>query len=500
ARILLVGAGGIGCELLKNLVLSGFDRITVLDLDSIDVSNLNRQFLFRKEHVKQAKAVVARRSALQFNPAVTIDAVQADIFDRRYDLAFFRQFDLVLNALDNAAARSHVNLMCLAADRPLIESGTAGYMGQMSVHWRGHTPCYDCDVRTAQKTFPICTIRSTPTLPIHCIVWAKSFLLPQLFGIIDDAADDAALQTEATADNQDEVQRLRAETAAMHALRRDTDVPDFPDRVWRKIFVADVAALGALDSLWKDRAPPRVLDADALLADAAAPRDPASLAWNNQVWTPAEAVLAFRTSLRRLGARYAQGRAAAADFAIEFDKDDEDTLDFVAACAYLRSLVYGIPVQSRFKVKEDAGNIIPAIATTNAVVAGLIVLAAFRLLATPRDAVTRETTKGAFILHNNPARAIQSSRAIPPNPACVLCHSAYATLAMDAATTFRDVVAVCQRPRAQHGVGLRGTLEIEEAGRLLYDVDFDDALDKTLVEMNVAPGQMLAVTNVIDED
>ena len=58
ARILMVGAGGIGCELLKNLVLTGFGEIHIVDLDTIDLSNLNRQFLFRYEHIKKAKALV----------------------------------------------------------------------------------------------------------------------------------------------------------------------------------------------------------------------------------------------------------------------------------------------------------------------------------------------------------------------------------------------------------------------------------------------------------
>lgn len=58
ARILMVGAGGIGCELLKNLVLTGFGEIHIVDLDTIDLSNLNRQFLFRYEHIKKSKALV----------------------------------------------------------------------------------------------------------------------------------------------------------------------------------------------------------------------------------------------------------------------------------------------------------------------------------------------------------------------------------------------------------------------------------------------------------
>lgn len=54
----MVGAGGIGCELLKNLVLTGFGEVHIVDLDTIDLSNLNRQFLFRHEHIKKSKAEV----------------------------------------------------------------------------------------------------------------------------------------------------------------------------------------------------------------------------------------------------------------------------------------------------------------------------------------------------------------------------------------------------------------------------------------------------------
>lgn len=94
SNILIVGAGGIGCEVLKNCVLSGFPKISIvsieisfvnikliiqfnfwqLDLDTIEVSNLNRQFLFHKEHVGRSKAEVAKESALRFNPNTEIEA------------------------------------------------------------------------------------------------------------------------------------------------------------------------------------------------------------------------------------------------------------------------------------------------------------------------------------------------------------------------------------------------------------------------------------------
>ena len=67
----MVGAGGIGCELLKNLVLTGYGEVHIVDLDTIDLSNLNRQFLFRHEHIKKSKALVGAASFHVERPALT---------------------------------------------------------------------------------------------------------------------------------------------------------------------------------------------------------------------------------------------------------------------------------------------------------------------------------------------------------------------------------------------------------------------------------------------
>ncbi|WIA22764.1 hypothetical protein OEZ86_009721 [Tetradesmus obliquus] len=187
AKVLAVGAGGIGCELLKTLVLTGFENIEVIDLDTIETSNLNRQFLFRRSHVGQSKAQVAANIVKGFAPSANIKAYQANIMEPRFGLDFFSSFDLVLNGLDNMAARRHVNRLAMAAKVPLVESGTAGYVGQVSVHLKDVTECYECHPRGsgAPKSYPICTLRNTPDKPIHCIVWAKELLFPRLFGKVD---------------------------------------------------------------------------------------------------------------------------------------------------------------------------------------------------------------------------------------------------------------------------------------------------------------------------
>ena len=116
--ILLIGAGGIGCELLKNLALSGFTRVTVVDLDTIDVSNLNRQFLFRSRHVGMPKCVVACEVGRAMAPTnsnsssggVRYEPLHGNVCDTtQFNVSYISQFALVLNALDNVTARRRVN-------------------------------------------------------------------------------------------------------------------------------------------------------------------------------------------------------------------------------------------------------------------------------------------------------------------------------------------------------------------------------------------------------
>ncbi|KAI8929353.1 hypothetical protein BC831DRAFT_396439 [Entophlyctis helioformis] len=504
SRVLMVGAGGIGCELLKNLALSGFGHIEAVDLDTIDLSNLNRQFLFQTQHIKQSKAKVARESALRFNPSARITAHHASIFEDRFDLAWFRSFDLVLNALDNVAARRHVNLMCIAANVPLVESGTAGYHGQVSLHLRNHSACYDCSPKPIErKTYPVCTIRSTPSEPIHCIVWAKNYLYSSLFGNAEDDSD--AMTTDATSDNAQELQELKAESAALQQLRDNLGKDQYGQLVFEKVFDKDIRRLLAMDDLWKKTRKPDTLSYAQLQSAMSdfVPSDPSALSFDQSVWDLHHNVHVFLASMNELAKTLLEERKADANYQLSFDKDDEPSLNFVTAAANLRAACFHIGQKSRFEVKQMAGNIIPAIATTNAIVAGMMVMLAFKTLLGQSSAC-----KNTFIQYGGIRNHFLSSESLPaPNPSCSVCSVAYFALRINTANSkLSDVIdrvilgGEFGTGDKTDGLGLKGEITVQRDQALIYDVEFDDNRDSLLSQLSVKDRSRLTITNDVDHD
>ena len=266
SSVLVVGAGGIGCELLKSLALCRFRSIGVIDLDTIEVSNLNRQFLFRREHVGQAKATIACDSIRRLCPSIHIEPFHGDVItDSRFDISFYKQYDLVINALDNVQARQHVNRMCLLCSKPLIDSGSTGYNGQATLILKGRTQCYDCiEKPKQQRTYAVCTIRNTPSQPIHCIVWAK-FLYNQLFGDNDDPNNEDV--TPDTEDPENTNSEQESTTTNGHHHRVSTrdwiqqEMSQFdPNRIFNKLFFDDINYLTTMKNLWEKRRQPTPIE------------------------------------------------------------------------------------------------------------------------------------------------------------------------------------------------------------------------------------------------
>ncbi|CBF86880.1 hypothetical protein AN2450.2 [Aspergillus nidulans FGSC A4] len=487
SRVLLVGAGGIGCELLKNLLLTGFGEIHVIDLDTIDLSNLNRQFLFRHEHIKKPKAIVAKEVAQKFQPSARIEAYHANIKDSKFDVDWFATFNVVFNALDNLDARRHVNMMCLAADVPLIESGTTGFNGQVQVIKKNVTECYDCNSKEVPKSFPVCTIRSTPSQPIHCIVWAKSYLLPELFGTSE--TDTEEFDYSADADNVEEIENLQREARALKEIRQSMGSAEFAQKVFDKVFKEDINRLRGMEDMWTSRKAPEPLDFKELEGTLSTVEPEVSLK-DQRVWTVSENLAVFKDSLDRLSKRLKtlQSEESGSPAVLVFDKDDVDTLDFVTASANLRATIFGIEPKSKFDTKQMAGNIIPAIATTNAMTAGLCVLQALKVLKGDYD-----HAKMVF-LERSGARAINSESLNPPNPHCPVCSVAHARIEIDLTrATLNDLVENILRTQLKYGQ----EFSVNTEQGTIYDPDLEDNLPKKLSDLGITTSAFLTV---IDED
>eukprot|EP00055_Hartaetosiga_balthica_P003557 m.8183 g.8183 ORF g.8183 m.8183 type:complete len:611 (-) comp3048_c0_seq1:133-1965(-) len=506
-NLLVVGAGGIGCELLKNVALAGFKNIEVIDLDTIDATNLNRQFLFQKEHVGMSKAQVARESVLKYNPNLDIIAHHDDVFSEKFNLKYFESFDLVMNALDNLKARNHVNRMCLAANIPLIESGSSGYLGQVAVIKKGVSECYECHPKPPPKQYPACTIRNTPSTLVHCVVWAK-FLFRHIYGDADAENDVApkADDPEAIGDEKAGVEEDKKDAGDDYVSTRNwVEQNDYdPLKLLVKLFHTDVNTLLSMNNLWTFRDKPRAIeDIDTLLkagedilakdnndiatdADIKEVKAGGNLPTQRVLSLP-EIVFTFFNSARALRSRMKD----VDEYGLVFDKDDEDTMNFVYAASNIRAYIFHIDNKSLFDVKSIAGNIIPAIATTNAVVAGLIVNEAFKIIAGKLD-----TCKAVYVSRTlMGGNSILSAHALhKPNPKCYVCSSRpTCTVHVDIGTTTLHMLAE---------EVLKGALSLIEpsvslsSGKEVLYVPEDDE-EKDMLETKLYP-RLLSSFEIID--
>ncbi|WP_294339578.1 molybdopterin-synthase adenylyltransferase MoeB [uncultured Sphingomonas sp.] len=145
AHVVVVGAGGIGSPAIQYLAAAGIGRLTLIDDDRVDLSNLQRQTIFTTDDIGRAKVEAAAEAARRINPGVTVTGVIERI-DAANAAALIAGADVVLDGCDNFATRLPVADAALAARIPLVSSAVGQFEGQLAVYrgWETDKPCYRC--------------------------------------------------------------------------------------------------------------------------------------------------------------------------------------------------------------------------------------------------------------------------------------------------------------------------------------------------------------------
>ena len=143
ASVMVVGAGALGNEIIKNLALLGIGRIFVVDMDRIENSNLSRSILFRASNEGEFKAEVAAKKAMEINPDILVQGFNGNVV---YDLGLgvFRHMNIVIGGLDNREARLGINQACWKVNKPWVDGGIEVLTGIVRVFTPPDGPCYEC--------------------------------------------------------------------------------------------------------------------------------------------------------------------------------------------------------------------------------------------------------------------------------------------------------------------------------------------------------------------
>uniref|UniRef100_A0A4W4EK69 E1 ubiquitin-activating enzyme n=1 Tax=Electrophorus electricus TaxID=8005 RepID=A0A4W4EK69_ELEEL len=445
-RYFLVGAGAIGCELLKNFALIGLGageggHITVTDMDSIERSNLNRQFLFRTEDIGKQKSIAAAEAVQKMNPNMNITPHQNRVCPESegiYTQSFYSSLDGVAAALDNVEARVYLDGCCVQYQRPMLEGGTLGSKGHTLVVVPHLTESYGPAMPSGQKAIPLCTLKHFPHCIEHTLQWARD----QFEGLFKHSAEnvnqylsDAEFWARMAA--LGEVEAVEVLEGIHESLgKRPGSWPDcvaWARMQWESLYsnhirqllhcfpVDHVTSSGLPFWMGARRCPhPLTFDPantthmDFVVAAANLYAQIYGIEGSRErggilkildgihvpAFTPTSCVKIHMTDkdnrltslfysdnakLNELKRKLSCFQMPSQNFRmipLEFEKDNDHNfhMDYIVAASNLRAENYEIPPADRHKSKLIAGRIIPAIATTTAAIAGLMCLELYKLV------------------------------------------------------------------------------------------------------------------------
>lgn len=444
-RYFLVGAGAIGCEMLKNWAVMGLacgegGRVVCTDMDNIEKSNLSRQFLFRPGDIGQAKSRCAVKATTKMNPDFRGEAMELRVgqdTEDTFNEEFWDSLTGVCTALDNVEARLYVDAHCVVSKKPLLESGTLGTKGNTQIVVPYKTENYGASQDPPEKGIPICTLKNFPNKIEHTLQWARDWFegvfhnaaenatayltkdgyleslerqmntrVPTLESIhellvvhrpknLEDCVKWARLQFEKLFNH--DIQQLLCTFPADHVTSEGTPFWSGPKRAPSPIefneedplhltFVVSVANMRATmfglatsdDEGWvrgvvsSMEIPKFVRKGVKIAATEEEAKKLAEEAVDDEADARAERYIKELEAVR--------GDAPATLRTVDFDKDIDAHMTVVCSVSNLRARNYRIEEADKHESRRIAGKIIPAIATTTAMVAGLICVEFYKLL------------------------------------------------------------------------------------------------------------------------
>ena len=363
-NILVVGAGGIGCEIVKALILAGFRKVTVIDFDTVSLSNLSRQFFYSDNDIGAEKAAALANNAKRLCPDLDITGFFMDVLSDDFDFQFVMRFDFVFSAVDNVNARAKVNKICLFTRTLVVDCGSSGKFGQSVPVYPFRTACYECSPAVAPSGPKItCTIRSTPENYEHCAAWA--------FHLFD--------------------------SVFQHSDSTDVIAINEGSSIFQVAFIDKVNESRENEGMWRNRVPPEPVDID-MGPDAGPMRNV------TQAWSDEESVAVFKYVSQLLVPPQ------------KFDKDNREHLAFVTAAANLRARSFHIDRRaSMFEAKGMVSVVEPALATTNSALSGIAVEQMRRMLAGD------ETVKSVWLASDLKGPKLTATYPEKPNMSCPNC-------------------------------------------------------------------------------